>query len=173
MKRRIAVLMSLTLALALAAPARISFAQDAKEDHKQDKKKKKDSGGESTPDPKDTEKQIGRLMKDIQFDLEGGSSRSFLGLINNAKFDDYPRFEDNVERLMRENSLRVNFRTAFSAPPTAAGIAQTSVDAIMELVKKDSTGRPERRSQQLTFDFEWTNRGWKITNISPRQFFNP
>ncbi len=167
MRPRIAALLSLALSLTLA------MGLAAQDQPKSDKKKKKDGGSESAPDPKEAEKQIGRLMKDIQFDLEGGSSRSFLGRINNAKFDDYPRFEDNVERLMRENSLRVNFRTAFSAPPTATGIAQTSVDATMELVKTNSTARPERRNQQLTFDFEWTDRGWKITNISPRQFFTP
>ena len=51
--------------------------------------------------------------------------------------DDYPRFEDNLERrLMRENSLRVNFRTAFTAPPTTASSAQSSVDVQMELTKK-------------------------------------
>ena len=136
-------------------------------------KKKKDGGDEPPPDPKDAEKQIGKLMRDIQFDLEGGSLRSFMDRINQSKFDDYPRFEDAMERLMRENSLRVNFRTAFNTPPSATGAAQVAVDAIMDLTKKDSVARPERRSQQLVFDFEWSNRGWQIINITPRSFFNP
>jgi hypothetical protein len=162
--KRIALLFSVLLAFTLAASA---------QDTKPDKKKKKDSGGEAAPDPKEAEKQIGRLMKDIQFDLEGGSPRSFLSRIDNAKFDDYPRFESDMERLMRENSLRVNFRTAFTAPPTSEGAAQASVDITMEMVKKDSVAPPQRRNQQVTFDFTWTNRGWKIINITPRSFFQP
>jgi hypothetical protein len=43
----------------------------------------------------------------------------------------------------------------------------------MDLTAKDSNAKPQRRQQQLTFDFEWTNRGWQINNISPRSFFNP
>src|SRR5258706_13350922 len=112
MKSKIAVSLSLLLCLSLAAPA--AFAQDTGKDAEQkDKKKDKKKGSdEGAPDPKKAEKDITKLMRELQFDLEGGSSRSFLGMLNKAKFDDYPRFEDGVERLMRENALRVNFRTA-------------------------------------------------------------
>jgi hypothetical protein len=157
MKSKLAVILTLVMVLVLAVSA-------------QDKKK---GGGESAPAPDEAQKQIGKLMKEIQFDLEGGSARSFLSRINNAKFDDYPRFEDGVERLMRDNSLRVNFRSAFTAPPTTEGVAQAAVDATMELVKKDSVAPPSRRNAQVTFDFEWTNRGWKIVNVTPRSFFQP
>jgi hypothetical protein len=167
MKSKLAIALTLVMALAMVL-ANVSTAAAA-----QDKKDKKKGGNESAPAPDEAQKQIGKLMKEIQFDLEGGSSRSFLSRINTAKFDDYPRFEDNVERLMRENSLRVNFRTAFTAPPTTEGVAQSSVDSTMELVKKDSVAPPTRRNGQVTFDFEWTNRGWKITNITPRSYFQP
>jgi hypothetical protein len=169
MKSRIAILLGLALALWVAAPAPRSLAAG----HDPQKKDKKDKGDEPAPNPQDAQKQLTKLMREIQFDLEGGSSRSFLQRINSAKFDDYPHFEDTVERLMRENALRVNFRTAFTAPPGGDGKAQVSVDADMELSKKDSMAAPQRRKQQLTFDFEWTNRGWQIDNISPRTFFNP
>ncbi len=177
MKSKLTILLSLLscalLGSLLAMPAQAAGSQDKPKDDKQQKKDKKKGGDEAAPDPKEAEKQIGRLMKEIQFDLEGGSSRSFLARINAAKFDDYPRFEDNMERLMRENTLRVNFRSAFTAPPTSVGAAQSAVDIQMELVKKDSTAPPTRRSQQVTFDFEWTNRGWKIINITPRAMFQP
>jgi hypothetical protein len=166
MKSKLALALVLALGFALAVPV----AQNAAA---QDKPKKKDKGSEPAPTPDEAAKQIGKLMKEIQFDLEGGSARSFLNRINNSKFDDYPRFEDNVERLMRENSLRVNFRSAFTAPPTTEGVAQSAVDSTMELVKKDSMAPPTRRNAQVTFDFEWTNRGWKIVNITPRSYFQP
>jgi hypothetical protein len=159
MKSKLAILLTLVMAVALAAAA--AGLQ------------KKKGGDEPAPGPDEAQKQIGKLMKEIQFDLEGGSARQFTSRINDAKFDDFPRFEDSVERLMRENSLRVNFRSAFTAPPTTTGVAQAAVDATMELVKKDSMAPPSRRNAQITFDFEWTNRGWKIVNITPRSFFQP
>ena len=184
MKSKAVLLLSLLLCFGLAAQAAEAPAKTAKpaaksskpaKPAKQDKKKdtKKKGGDEGAPDPQKAEKDLAKLMRDVQFDLEGGSSRSFLSKINQAKFDDYPRFEDNVERLMRENALRVNFRTAFTAPPSTSGQAQVSADAIMELTRKDSKGAPQRRSQQMVFDWEWTQRGWKIINITPRMFFNP
>ncbi|GEM_PF-6523022 len=161
MKSRIAMLFALALAVVLAAPAPKSLAGQ---------KKKQE---EHAPDPDEAKKQLTKLMREIGFDLEGGSSRSFLQRINQSKFDDYPHFEDSVERLMREDSIRINLRTAFTAPPTPEGLAQVAVDADMELAKKDSNAKPEHRQKQLTFDFEWTSRGWMINNISPRSFFNP
>jgi len=164
MKSRIAILLTLALALLLAAPApRVAGGQ----------KDKKDKGSEPAHSPADSNKQLTKLMREVGLLLQGGSSRSFMQRINQSKFDDYPHFEDNVERLMREDSIRINLRVAFTAPPTADGIAQVAADADMELSKKDSMAAPQRRKQQLTFDFEWTNRGWMIDNISPRSFFNP
>jgi len=31
----------------------------------------------------------------------------------------------------------------------------------------------QRRRQQLVIDFQWTRRGWRITNITPRDYFRP
>jgi hypothetical protein len=78
-----------------------------------------------------------------------------------------------VERLMREDTLRVHFRTAFTAPPTGQGKAQTTLDADMELTRKDGVGQLNRRKQQLVIEFEYTRRGWKIVNLTPRSFFQP
>ena len=175
-KSRIAILLALALALLVAAPAPSSLAMaESGGALRLDGagQKNKDKGSEPAPGPDEAKKQLTKLMRDIQFDLEGGSSRSFLQRINQSKFDDYPHFEDSVERLMREDRIRLNFRVAFTAPPTPEGLAQVAVDADMELDKKDSNAAPQRRKQQLTFDFEWTSRGWQIDNVSPRSFFNP
>ena len=175
-KSRIAILLALALALLVAAPAPSSLAMaESGGALRLDGagQKNKDKGSEPAPGPDEAKKQLTKLMREIQSDLEGGSSRSFLQRINQSKFDDYPHFEDTVERLMREDSIRLNLRVAFTAPPTPEGLAQVAADADMELAKKSSMAAPQRRKQQLTFDFEWTNRGWQINNISPRAFFNP
>jgi len=107
----------------------------------------------------------------MQLDMEGGSSRGVLSNIDNAKFDDYPRFEDLIEGLTRQDNLRVYFRQ--NNISIKEDSAQVILDAEMELSRKDSAAPPTRRSQQIVIDFESTSRGWKIINITPRDFFSP
>ncbi|OFW32298.1 MAG: hypothetical protein A3J28_19025 [Acidobacteria bacterium RIFCSPLOWO2_12_FULL_60_22] len=76
-----------------------------------------------------------------------------------------------IERLTREDTLRVFFRQVNNSIKEES--AQTVIDAEMEMTRKDSAGQLERRRQQLVIDFQRTSRGWKITNITPREFFRP
>ena len=171
----------LAAGLALNAPASWAGPQDNQQDQKKDKKEKKDKkdskggaeAGEAPTDAKDIGREITRMLRDLQFALEGGSARSALALVDSAKFDDYPRFEDMVERLTREDTIRANFRQVVPATSPAAGKAQSIVDAEMELGRRDAAQQLQRRRQQLVIDFEWTRRGWRITNITPRDYFRP
>ena len=127
--------------------------------------------GERPAGQEDPERAIARLVREMQMDLEGSSSTGVLGKIDRAKFEDYPRFQDMVERLTREDTLRVFFRQVSNS--LKEGTAQTLLDAEMEMTRKDSAVPAERRRQQITIDLEFTSRGWKIVNITPREFFRP
>lgn len=129
------------------------------------------AGHEEPPKKEEPERAIAGMVRQMQVDLEGASSRGFLGHIDAAQFDDYPQFEDRIERLTRENTLRVYFRQASSS--IQQNSAQTILDAEMEMTRKDSAAPVERRRQQVVIDFERTSRGWKIINITPREFFRP
>lgn len=128
-------------------------------------------GKEEPAKREDSEKTISTIIRQMQMDLESSSSRGVLNNIDSAKFDDYPRFEDMIEQLARENSLRVFFRQVSNS--IRENSAQTILEAEMEMTRKDSAGQAERRRQQLVIDFELTSRGWKIINITPRDFFRP
>ncbi|MBI1955621.1 MAG: hypothetical protein HYS38_04440 [Acidobacteria bacterium] len=128
-------------------------------------------GKEEPAKREDPEKAISTIIRQMQMDLEGSSSRGVLSNIDSAKFDDYPRFEGMIEQLARENSLRVFFRQVSNS--IRENSAQTILEAEMEMTRKDSAGQAERRRQQLVIDFALTSRGWKIINITPRDFFRP
>ncbi|MBI2816156.1 MAG: hypothetical protein HYX72_04365 [Acidobacteria bacterium] len=132
---------------------------------------KKKGGKEEGIRKQDPERAITGLIRGMQMDLESGSSRGFLASIDSAKFEDYPRFEDMIERLTREDILRVYFRQTSNSIKDNS--AQVIVDADMELTRKASAGQLDRRRQQIVIDFEATSRGWKIINITPRDFFRP
>ena len=130
-------------------------------------------GGQEKPPAKqeDPERAMTNVIRQMQMDLEAASRRGILGNIDSAKFEDYPRFEDMVDRLTREDALRVYFRQVSHTVKEDA--AQMIIDAEMELTRKDSASQPERRRQQIVIDFARTARGWKIINITPRDFFRP
>ena len=131
------------------------------------KKGDKEEGGKK----QDPERALTQLIRGMQMDLESSSGRGFLSNIDSAKFDDYPRFEDMIERLTREDTLRVYFRQSSHSIHDSS--AQTIVDADMEISRKDSAGQLDRRRQQIVIDFELSSRGWKIVNITPRDIFRP
>ena len=129
------------------------------------------SKGEKPAKQEDPDRAIQRIVREMQMDLEGASSRGVLGQIDTAKFEDYPRFDDMVERLTREDTLRVFFRQVRSS--VKDDTAQTVLDAEMEMTRKDSAVPAQRRTQQITIDLAKTSRGWKIVNVTPREFFQP
>jgi len=128
-------------------------------------------GRETPARREDPERAITNVVRQMQFDLEASSRAGVLSHIDSAKFEDYPRFEDMIERLTRADTLRVYFRQANNS--IQEDRAQTILDAEMELLRKDSAAPPERRRQQIVIDFERTPRGWRIVNITPRDFFRP
>ena len=127
--------------------------------------------GERPSAQEDPLRAVAQIVREMQMDLEGSSSSGLLRKIDSAKFDGFPRFQDMVERLIREDTLRVFFRQIRS--DINQDKAQTLLDAEMELTRRDSPAVPERRRQQLTIDLERTTRGWRIVNIAPRDFFRP
>ena len=157
---RWALLAMLTGVLAVAQPPTVSATM-------LQKKAGKEEGGKK----QDPERAIANLVRGMQLDLESSSSRGILSNINSAKFDDYPRFEDMIERLTRDDVLRVYFRNASTS--VKEDNAQTIIDAEMEMTRKDAPAQVQRRRQQLVVDFQLTDRGWKIINITPRDFFQP
>ncbi len=121
----------------------------------------------------DIPREIARIQRDLQFALEGGSAEGVLSLIDSAKFRGYSSFQDTVERLLREDTVRAYFRQVSGSSSAEEGRARSRVDAEMQLARKDAAGQMERRRQQLELEFERTRRGWRITNIGPRKFFEP
>ena len=119
------------------------------------------------------QQEIARIVRDLQFALEGGSAQGVLSLTDSTKFRNYASFQDTVERLVREDTIRAYFRQVSGSRSAEKDRARSRVDAEMELARKDAAGQTERRRQQLEFEFERTRRGWRITNITPRTFFEP
>lgn len=178
----------LTLVLALLAGPACATAriQDSQSQQKQSsdekdkkKKKKKPASVEAVPGAGESpeaiareRKAVSRVLRDFGDGFEGKSPRRVTENINGEKFDDFPRFEDLVtEFLKASGEMRVFLREA--SGEVKGDHATLTVDAEMVFSLKSNPTKEQRRKQRIQFDFIRTHKGWKIYEITPRQFFEP
>jgi hypothetical protein len=167
-------------AFALRRP--VSWAQDPQQpppdqpkDKKKDKKKKDDSGPNSEDAPDNVagaKRAIKRVLGDFQDGFEGHSPRRVTDSLD-ERFDDFPRFEDAVTQFLeRSSEMRINLRE--STTEIKADHATVIVDADMIFTDKAKPTQDQHRRQRIQFDFVYNpKKGWKIFEITPRQFFEP
>ncbi len=172
------LLTALAVGLCLTPVSAWARDQAKSEQQQKDKNTKRADGnqkqrGEGSSQPADLDRSIARLLRDLQFALEGGSARGVLSLIDSAKFEGYRRFEDRTERLVRQNTIRAYFAQVSSEWLAAEAKVRSTVDAELELARKDAAGQVVRRRQQLVLEVERTRRGWRITRLTPPAFFDP
>lgn len=147
--------------------------QDQQDQKKDKKKKKDDSGSEDSPDNvAGAKRAIKRGLQDFQDGFEGKSPRRVTDMLD-ERFDDFPRFEDAVTQFLeRTSEMRINFREATTE--IKENHATVIVDAEMIYTDKARPTQDQRRKQQIQFDFVYNpKKGWKIFEITPRQFFEP
>lgn len=114
---------------------------------------------------------VARKLTELAETLEAKSSRRLVDLLT-ADFEDLPRFEDAVTQLFRQAAeLRVFLRPA--STEVRGNRATMIVDAEMIFSRRDRPGVDQRRRDRMQLDFVWTAQGWKIYQITPREFFLP
>jgi len=168
-----ALLLAVALALGTAAITPAS-AHDGREDKqsKKDQAKDKQQGATARPTPEDLNREVSHVLSRMKFSLEGGNAHDFLALIDCSRFEGYPRFKDTIERLMRDDIVRVFLQVATTSLNAADGEAQTILDAEMEVTRHDAAVDTQIRRHQLVLDFVRTPNGWRIANITPRSYFD-
>jgi hypothetical protein len=149
---------------------------DQPKDKKKDKKRKQDDSGPNSEDAPDNvagaKRAIKRVLGDFQDGFEGHSPRRVTDSLD-ERFDDFPRFEDAVTQFLeRSSEMRINFRE--STTEIKADHATVIVDADMIFTDKAKPTQDQHRRQRIQFDFVYNpKKGWKIFEITPRQFFEP
>lgn len=182
--RELAVVLVLVLAGLPAGAAALPVSpamwvmQDQQQDQPKDKKKdKKKQQKEPPPDESpDTaagaRRAVSRVLGDLQDGFEGHSPRRVTEMLD-ERFEDLPRFEDAITQFLEGTSeMRINFRE--STNEVKGNHATVIVDAEMVFTDKARPTQDQRRRQRIQFDFVYTpKKGWKIFEITPRDFFEP
>lgn len=172
---------SLALALALlwipgfaAAPTPDQPAQE----QQKEKAKKKSKKGEPVAGPDESadvtareRRAITRVLRDFGDGFEGNSPHRVMENLD-ERFDDLPRFEDQVTAFLKQSGeMRIFLREA--SAEVKGDHAVVIVDAEMIYTAKTNPGPQQRRKERIQFDFNRTDKGWKIYEITPRRFFTP
>jgi hypothetical protein len=112
-----------------------------------------------------------RTLRDFADALEARSPRRTRELLA-AEFDDLARFEDSLTEFLRQAAeLRVLLRAA--STEVRGNRAVMIVDAEMIYSRRSAPGADQRRRERLQIDFVLTERGWEISQLTPRDFFMP
>lgn len=165
-------------ASALPVSAAIWAPQDQQpnqpKDKKKDKKKKQDEPppDESPDNAAGARRAVSRAVRDLQDGFEGHSPRRVTEMLD-ERFEDLPRFEDAITQFLENTSeMRINFRE--STNEVKADHATVIVDAEMIFTSKAKPTQDQHRRQRIQFDFVYNpKKGWKIFEITPRDFFEP
>ncbi len=147
-----------------------------KEQKDKDKKKKKKreplgGPGEAADSATRDRRALSQVLRDFGDGFEGSSPRRVMENLD-ENFDDLPHFEGQVTEFLKQNGeLRIWLREA--SGEVKGDRATLIVNAEMAYSTKATPARTQNRKERIQFDFIRTKKGWKIYEITPRQFFEP
>jgi hypothetical protein len=177
----VGALLCLPLCAATALGGTPSYSRQDQQPEEKPKEKKKDKKKKGEPEPGSSDsadaaaaarRAISHSLRDFADGFEGHSARRVTDFLD-EKFEDRPRFEDAVtEFLERTSEMRINFRE--STNEVKGDHATVIVDAEMIYTDKAKPTQDQRRRQRIQFDLVYNEKkGWKIFEITPRDFFEP
>lgn len=129
------------------------------------------SGSASPPADRFSSEQVAeKLLDQIRRGFEARDSRKMLGAFDPDRMQGYLSFKDQVEALFAQySSFRIYVRIGDVSLEKDRGV----VTAMIKLEGSPVYGDVAlSREAELSFELTHTERGWKIVDVSPRNFFS-
>ena len=121
---------------------------------------------------RNTRRRVSRVLRNYTNGMEMMSSSAALAMVDRDQFFDYPRFEEELTNFLRSlGEMRLFVREVNTQLEDSSAVMV--VDVRMVFTSRQDPSLRGERSSQITFDFQRTDRGWKIIEINPRNFFLP
>jgi len=126
---------------------------------------------EDAPADAFSSKQIAQLLlNQLRDGLQAGNSRQMLAAFDREGMSGYLVFQDELEAFFAQYE---SFRVAIRLEEISFGPDQGTATVFFQLEGVPRYGGPAmRREAELTFEFIRTRSGWKIRDVSPRNFFS-
>lgn len=110
------------------------------------------------------------VMRRLSDALEGHNRRLMLSLFDVDKMDDYPGFEGQIIAFFDHYaSFRAHIRIVQTTTEGETGLILSDIE--MESLPAGEAP-PARKHDQLRFELKRGNKGWRIVNLTPRDFFS-
>jgi hypothetical protein len=111
-----------------------------------------------------------KLLNQISDGLRAYNSRKMLGAFDREGMQGYLVFQDQVEAFFAQYE---SFRVAIQLEESSFEQDKGTATAIFKLEGVPRYGGAAmRREGELIFEFSRTRNGWKIRDVSPRNFFS-
>jgi hypothetical protein len=173
MTRLLLLLAFLCLPLCLTAQNPASSAENTEhQGSKAQKKVKNRKSDEADPLSASTfsESVAEAVMRRLADALEGHNRKLMLSAFDSDKMDDYRGFQGQVEAFLDHYaSIRVHLRILQSTTEGEKGIMLTEIE--MEALP-GGEAVPVRKHDEIRLELERGNKGWRIVDIKPRDFFS-
>ncbi len=110
-----------------------------------------------------------KLLRQLQEGLQARNSRKLLAAFDGERMEGYLTFKDEVESFFAQHeSFRVYLRLESASVEEDRGSA--AAQATLEATPVGG-GPTLRRETNLSLEFAHSKKGWKIIDVSPRNFF--
>ena len=145
--------------------------QNSKNQSKKEKKKSKRSADDALTSATFSDAVAQELLQKLADGLEGYSDRLMLSTFDQNKMEGFVPFQQQVVALFRRtDSFRVHFRIMQANTEQDKGVALVEFE--MEVIPRATDQQPLRKRDQLRFEMERGDKGWRIVDVQPRDFFS-
>ena len=112
-----------------------------------------------------------RLLDKLRTGLESGSLEDMLDAFDREKMPNYNAFRDQLRSfLSKYQEVRVRYHITQTWTEDGRGIAV--VDFELQATPQGGEVQPVHNEAQLRFEMARGQQGWKIVDLSPREFFS-
>lgn len=111
------------------------------------------------------------LLQKVAEGLEGYNDRLMLSAFNQNKMAGFVTLQQQVVALFRRtDSFLIHYRIGQTSIEGSKGVALVEFE--MEVHPRATDQQPLRKRDQLRFEVERDEKGWRIVDVQPRDFFS-
>lgn len=146
--------------------------REKSKDQSKKEKKKRNAGNEDVLNSTTFSDAVAQaLLQKLADGLEGYNDGLMLSAFNQNKMEGFVTFQQQVVALFRRtDSFLVHYRIAQTSTEGSKAVALVEFE--MEVHPRATDQQPFRKRDQLRFEIERGDQGWKIVNLRPLDFFS-
>jgi hypothetical protein len=126
---------------------------------------------QATQQPLDLQEAVARdVLEPLQAGMESHDLKQVLSVFDAQTVPNYPQLQDQIKALL-DAYVTVRFRYKILQASSDDNHASMTCEIDLDATPVDSGQVPTRRSTQMRLQLTQAPKGWRISNLSPGDFF--